>query len=354
MLPSKFSSLVSLKKVNRLLKYPTVLSSLYCLSTTSQYSGRYCGGVVSAAAMMMTMSTTTTTTNNTNQKTKKKPIVAIGQLTSTSCKLTNLLNIATCAKSAKVDGACMLFLPECFGFIGENSQQTLDNAEPKPIPAVPIVENNSNDNKDNNGSTLLSAAIVNEQSITDALIQRIRGDDNDDNGQKVQVNNNNVVSDVDETKTISLLDGLQTIAKESNLWISGGGIHILADNDDSDDDSTIQKVYNTHVIVDNLGSIQCLYNKIHLFDVSIPGKVELYESKTTKPGTKLVICNNSPIGIPLGLSTCYDLRFPEIYTKLVQKNGGGNAQILLVPSAFTVPTGIAHWHTLLQGKWGGG
>ena len=87
-----------------------------------------------------------------------------------------------------------------------------------------------------------------------------------------------------------------------------------------------------------------MYRKSHMFDVSIPNKVNLKESATTAPGTDLVVCD-SPVG-RLGLSTCYDLRFPEMYVKLVQ-NG---AEVLLVPSAFTVPTGKAHWHTLLTGK----
>jgi nitrilase len=68
------------------------------------------------------------------------------------------------------------------------------------------------------------------------------------------------------------------------------------------------------------------------------------ESRTTEPGTKLEVCD-SPVG-KLGLSICYDMRFSEMYVDLVKMG----AQILLAPSAFTVPTGKAHWHTLLRGE----
>jgi predicted amidohydrolase len=136
--------------------------------------------------------------------------------------------------------------------------------------------------------------------------------------------------------------GLRTIAVESGLWISGGGIHFGGAPPDPVTGNP--RVYNTHVIINEKGILRCLYRKIHLFDVSIPDKVDLRESKTTAGGTELVTCD-SPIGT-LGVTICYDLRFPEQYIPLVRKG----AQILLVPSAFTVPTGAAHWHTLLRGK----
>ena len=117
------------------------------------------------------------------------------------------------------------------------------------------------------------------------------------------------------------------------------------DEKDTEAKSDSCRVYNTHVVVDSNGALVARYRKIHLFDVSIPGKVELRESRTTAPGTELVACD-SPVG-RLGITTCYDLRFPEMYTELTQNMG---AQVLLVPSAFTIPTGAAHWHTLLRGK----
>ena len=91
----------------------------------------------------------------------------------------------------------------------------------------------------------------------------------------------------------SVLDGLKMIAQESGLWISGGGMHVA--DAPPHPISHQPRVYNTHVILDDQGQVQSLYRKIHLFDVSIPGKVELRESNTTAPGTELVVCD-SPIG----------------------------------------------------------
>jgi predicted amidohydrolase len=139
---------------------------------------------------------------------------------------------------------------------------------------------------------------------------------------------------------VFLLDGLKAIATESGLWISAcvhtsGAPRSIDGND---------RVYNTHLILDSTGSIKAMYNKIHLFDVSIPGKVELRESNSTAPGTEVVVCD-SPVG-RLGLSICYDVRFPELYTELVRQG----AEVILIPSAFTVPTGRAHWQVLLRSR----
>jgi deaminated glutathione amidase len=240
----------------------------------------------------------------------KVPVAAIAQLRSTSNKLENLVNVARCAHMAKEKGACMLFLPECFGFIGESSEQTLANAE-RPI-----------DDKDQ---------VKNSDEITTILSNTV---------QDVSAANN-IQGSIADTTAVGLLDGLQTIARESQLWLSCGGMHCLGA---PANESGEARVYNTHIIIDNHGALKAVYQKIHLFDVSIPGKFTLRESATTAPGTKLVVCD-SPIG-KLGLATCYDMRFPEMFEPLVQ----AGAQVLLFPSAFTVPTGKAHWHTLLRGK----
>jgi predicted amidohydrolase len=156
----------------------------------------------------------------------------------------------------------MLFLPECFGFIGMSSEETLKNAEP------PIMEY---DSKNVNSVQEYLASIVSQHSESSEQICHVEG-----------------------AGTISLLDGLRTIAKESGLWISAGGMHEAgAPAADCDDKSA--RVYNSHVVLDSDGIVKALYRKIHLFDVSIPGKVSLRESATAAPGSKLVVCD-SPIG----------------------------------------------------------
>lgn len=253
---------------------------------------------------------------------------AIAQLRSTSDKLANLLDVAKCAGWAKREGASMLFLPECFGFLGESGEQTVRNAEP-----IEDIDTQDSACSSNLRAALASTIMAHTEARTSVPIDT------------VDAESRRVVSE----EGVSLLGGLCTIAAESGLWISGGGMHESGAPRTLETDESFPegrpRVYNTHVIIDGSGNVRCLYRKIHLFDVSIPGKVNLRESATTAPGRKLVVCD-SPIG-RLGLSTCYDVRFPEMYVDLVQRGG---AEVLLVPSAFTVPTGKAHWHTLLKAR----
>ncbi|CAB9508813.1 Deaminated glutathione amidase [Seminavis robusta] len=241
---------------------------------------------------------------------------AIAQLCSTSHKLHNLVNVAKCAGWAQREGASILFLPECFGFIGESGRQTVEQADPPVVVGDVPVE------------------YANDASISELLETTVAAAANGE----TSVDESTVPND-----NLCILDALKTIATKSGLWISGGGMHIAGAP--PAEGSNLPRVYNTHIIMDNQGVVKCLYRKIHLFNVHIPDKVNLRESDTTAPGTELVVCD-SPIG-KLGLSTCYDIRFPEMYIPLVNQMG---AQILLVPSAFTVPTGSAHWHTLLRAR----
>ena len=309
-----------------------------------------------------------------------KKIAAIAQLCSTSNKLSNLYNIAKCAGWAKKSGASMLFLPECFGFMGSSAIETLANAESIPSPIKVPCENNEYD--DQNGAYDygdcgdVMRKLVSSSSWCSSLEDVVMRFSQDEDEEDVEEKNNNLSFLTEKHKKnddISILHGLQVIARKSNLYISAGGIHelgappIVITNDEDDNaecknvnahetkpkTKTKDRVYNTHLILNNKGEIIAKYRKIHLFDVSIPSKnIHLRESATTAAGTKLVVCD-SPIG-KLGLSTCYDLRFPEMYQQLSSEKGenGGGADILLVPSAFTVPTGKAHWHTLLRGEWG--
>ena len=104
------------------------------------------------------------------------------------------------------------------------------------------------------------------------------------------------------------------------------------------------KLVNRSLVINNEGKIKANYDKIHLFDVNI-NKVESHrESDSFIKGNKLVLC--SITGVKIGLTICYDLRFPILYRQLAQKG----AQIILIPSAFTVPTGKAHWETLIRAR----
>ncbi|XP_045817845.1 deaminated glutathione amidase, chloroplastic/cytosolic [Trifolium pratense] len=134
-----------------------------------------------------------------------------------------------------------------------------------------------------------------------------------------------------------IMDQYCSLARESSIWLSLGGFQ--------EKGSDPQHLFNTHVVVDDTGKIRSTYRKIHLFDVDVPGGRVYKESSFTESG-KDVVAVDSPIG-RLGLSVCYDLRFPEIYQLLRFQHG---AQILLVPAAFTKVTGEAHWEILLRAR----
>lgn len=102
--------------------------------------------------------------------------------------------------------------------------------------------------------------------------------------------------------------------------------------------------YNTSLLINDKGEIVASYRKIHLFDVDIDNRVFTKESDTIKPGEEIVV-GETPFG-KVGLSICYDLRFPELYRSLALKG----AKILFVPAAFTLYTGLHHWEVLLRAR----
>jgi predicted amidohydrolase len=130
---------------------------------------------------------------------------------------------------------------------------------------------------------------------------------------------------------------LSDAARDLKMWILGGTIVIRGGDD--------RRVANTSLLIDAAGKRVARYDKIHLFDVTIPGRDEQYrESTYVAPGSDMVIAD-TPVG-KLGLSVCYDMRFPELYRELVSRG----AEWLTMPAAFTVPTGRAHWETLLRAR----
>ena len=130
---------------------------------------------------------------------------------------------------------------------------------------------------------------------------------------------------------------LSSTARELKMWILGGTIVLRGHAD--------RRVANTSLLIDADGKRVARYDKIHLFDVTIPGRDEQYrESTHVAPGRETVIAD-TPVG-RLGLSVCYDMRFPELYRLLVSQG----AEWLAMPAAFTVPTGRAHWETLLRAR----
>ena len=132
-------------------------------------------------------------------------------------------------------------------------------------------------------------------------------------------------------------DALAELAQRLSLWIVAGTLPLRG--------RSAGKVAPASLVFDAGGRQVARYDKIHLFDVDLPDKHEVYrESASFEAGTEPILVE-TPVGL-LGLSVCYDLRFPELYRKLSARG----AQLLAVPAAFTVPTGVAHWEVLLRAR----
>ncbi|KAK6049244.1 hydrolase, carbon-nitrogen family [Cooperia oncophora] len=126
------------------------------------------------------------------------------------------------------------------------------------------------------------------------------------------------------------MERFRSLAKQHGIWMSLGGFH--------NKDPSGSLPWNSHIIIDNEGNTRALYNKLHLFDVDIPGKVRFMESELSRGGIKMVPPVATPIG-RIGLGVCHDLRFAE----LALWNRYKGAEILCYPSAFTLYNGIAHF-----------
>ncbi len=129
---------------------------------------------------------------------------------------------------------------------------------------------------------------------------------------------------------------LADMARRHHIWLHSGSMPLLADDSE-------RRVNRSHVI-DDKGEIRARYDKIHMFDVTLPTGENWTES-AAYAGSDAIVLVDTPLG-RLGLSICYDLRFPELYRALVD----GGAELIAIPAAFTVPTGEAHWHPLLRAR----
>jgi deaminated glutathione amidase len=128
---------------------------------------------------------------------------------------------------------------------------------------------------------------------------------------------------------------LAALARQLNLYVLAGSML---------EHSGGPKVFNTSVLFDPRGALVARYRKLHLFDIDIPHHVTIRESDTRTSGDT-VITVPTELGV-IGMSICYDLRFPELYRRLTL----AGAEIVAVPSAFTFPTGAAHWEVLLRAR----
>ncbi|MFP5328855.1 MAG: carbon-nitrogen hydrolase family protein [Alphaproteobacteria bacterium] len=133
-----------------------------------------------------------------------------------------------------------------------------------------------------------------------------------------------------------VLAACREAARRSKLWLHLGSIAVAANGG---------KFANRGFVIDSDGEIRASYDKIHLFDVDLPTGESWRESAIYERGRKTVVVDGTPVG-RLGLTICYDLRFPALFERLSE----AGAQVISVPAAFTVPTGRAHWEVLLRAR----
>ena len=130
--------------------------------------------------------------------------------------------------------------------------------------------------------------------------------------------------------------GLRDLARELGVWLLIGSAIVRSGDDD--------RAANRSLLIDDKGAVVATYDKLHVYDVDLPTGERWRESAAIRPGDGAVVAD-SPWG-KLGLTICYDIRFPQLYRALAK----AGAAMISVPAAFTVPTGEAHWETLLRAR----
>jgi len=133
-----------------------------------------------------------------------------------------------------------------------------------------------------------------------------------------------------------VLAAVRDAARAHGIWIHLGSLAVRLDDG---------KVANRGFVIDRDGQVKARYDKMHLFDVDLPTGESWRESSVYAAGERAVLVDGSPVG-KLGLTICYDLRFPALFERISE----AGADVIAVPAAFTVPTGKAHWHVLLRAR----
>jgi len=141
---------------------------------------------------------------------------------------------------------------------------------------------------------------------------------------------------LDEKPSGRIVSALSDVAGRTGSYVVAGGM--------PEKSGDRERPYNTCAVFAPDGTVAARYRKVHLFDVEVGDGQRYRESASTTPGTEPMVL--PVLGFQLGLSVCYDLRFPELYRKLVDRG----ADVIVVPAAFTLATGKDHWHVLLRAR----
>jgi predicted amidohydrolase len=133
-----------------------------------------------------------------------------------------------------------------------------------------------------------------------------------------------------------VLAAVRKAAAKAGMWVHLGSLAVRRGDE--------PRLANRAFLIDASGAVRATYDKLHLFDVDLPTGESWRESAAYAPGEATVVAE-TPVG-PLGLSICYDLRFPDLFRALTD----AGAKVIAIPAAFTVPTGEAHWHVLMRAR----
>lgn len=142
----------------------------------------------------------------------------------------------------------------------------------------------------------------------------------------------NITAEADD----NVLEAVREAAAKHGIWVHLGSLALKGETD--------ARFVNRSFVIDGAGEIRARYDKLHLFDVDLPTGERWRESDAYAPGAGAAVVE-TPLGM-IGLSICYDLRFPDLFRALTD----AGATLLSVPAAFTRPTGAAHWHVLLRAR----
>ena len=136
----------------------------------------------------------------------------------------------------------------------------------------------------------------------------------------------------------AVIAGLRDLARELGVWLLIGSAIVKSGHAGDD------RAANRSLLIDDAGAVVATYDKLHVYDVDLPTGERWRESAAIRPGDRAVVADTP--WARLGLTICYDIRFPHLYRALAKADAG----MIAVPAAFTVPTGDAHWETLLRAR----
>ncbi|MCK5545865.1 MAG: carbon-nitrogen hydrolase family protein [Rhodospirillaceae bacterium] len=202
---------------------------------------------------------------------------------------------------------------------------------------VALVQTNSSDNMDKNIKT--ASALVREAAGMGADIVMAP-----ENVSMMTWGKENIISNAKPEENHPAIAAFAELAHSLGIWLHGGTFAIKTGAIKTGAIDTGNGLVNRAIVFSPDGKIAARYDKIHMFDVDLGNGEKYLESETFTPGEKAVSAD-LPWG-QMGLTTCYDLRFPHLYRTLAQSG----ADFIAVPAAFTRTTGRAHWHTLLRSR----